>query len=147
MRLHTLPKSTGEQKKKRRAGRGIGSSKGKTSGHGVKGQRVRNRLKLSRLQIFTGFPFLRGKKERGSHSETRPYTVKLYECEGFLADEVVTPELLYAKGLVPKAGRTVKILGNGTIRTPLTFSNTLLFTRSAEKKIASAGGTITQINT
>ena len=42
MRLNQLSDNPGATKNRKRVGRGIGSGKGKTSGHGVKGQKSRS---------------------------------------------------------------------------------------------------------
>lgn len=47
MRLNELRDNTGANKKSKRIGRGIGSGKGKTSGHGQKGQKARTGVSLN----------------------------------------------------------------------------------------------------
>jgi len=141
MELHELPKLKGVQKAGRRVGRGRRSTKGKTSGHGVKGQSVRNRLKLRRLQTFKRYPFMRGKSLRRVQWSDRPVVVTLSACNQLEA-ELVTPKVLLEAGLIEDSERLVKILGNGTLSKKLQFSSDLLFSRNARTKIESAGGTI-----
>lgn len=141
MELHELPKLKGVQKAGRRLGRGRRSTKGKTSGHGVKGQSVRNRLKLRRLQTFKRFPFLRGKSLRRVDWSVRPVTVSLSACNT-LEVEVVTPQVLLEAGVITNLDRPIKILGTGTFDKKLQFSSDLSFSRNARSKIEDAGGTI-----
>jgi len=141
MELHELPKLKGVQKAGRRLGRGRRSTKGKTSGHGVKGQSVRNRLKLRRLQTFKRFPFMRGKTHRRVNWSIRPATVNLSACNK-LETEVVTPQVLLEAGLITSLEQPVKILANGTLDKKLQFSSDLSFSRNARNKIENAGGTI-----
>lgn len=142
MKLHELPKLKGSNKAARRVGRGKGSGKGKTSGGGIKGQRVRNRLKKSRLNTFKQFPMLRGKLGRGKNWSEKPATVTLHECNAFDAGITVTKELLVEQGLVDSAATKIKVLGNGTIEKKLTFSDTFLYSNNAREKIDKAGGKI-----
>jgi large subunit ribosomal protein L15 len=142
MKLHELPTQKGKNKPSRRVGRGLGSTKGKTSGLGIKGQKVRGRLRLSRLQKFKQFPFLRGKESRRTVWSVKPQTVKLAACNRLPADQVVTPQLLAEKGLVADNSLPIKILANGTLEKPLKFSSQLQFSTNAITKIEKAGGTI-----
>lgn len=141
MQLHTLPKLKGVQKRGRRLGRGLGSSKGKTSGHGIKGQSVRNRLKLRRLQIFKQFPFLKGKSGRRVQWSMRPYTVTLHQCNTLDTDKL-TPQVLLDAGIIQDTNMPIKILANGSLTHACTFSSVFIFSKNARKKIAEAGGTI-----
>lgn len=62
MKLNNLEKII--QKSKKRAGRGIGSGKGKTGGRGSKGQKARGKIPASfvggSLPLYKKLPFLRG---------------------------------------------------------------------------------------
>lgn len=141
MELHELPKLKGANKAGRRLGRGRRSTKGKTSGHGVKGQSVRNRLKLKRLQTFKRFPFMRGKAHRRVDWSVRPVTVTLSACNVLEATRI-TPQVLLDAGFVTSLEQPIKVLGNGTLNKKLQFSSDLSFSRNARSKIEGAGGTI-----
>ena len=144
MNLHNLPKQKERIESDRRVGRGRRSGKGKTSGHGVKGQRVRNRLKLRRLQIFKQFPMVRGKREFGRDWSESPYIVKLTDCNA-IDSESIDRKVLLSNGLIgDEENRTIKVLGNGSLDKPMTFSGEFLFSKNARRKIEDAGGTITE---
>ena len=57
----------------------------------------------------------------------------------FAAGETVTPESLTAHGIVRAARDGVKVLGDGELKVALTV-RAHAFSKSAEAKIASAGG-------
>ena len=144
MNLNKLPKLKGRNEPDRRVGRGRSSGKGKFAGRGIKGQRVRNRLKLSRLQIFKQFPMPRGKREYAREWTVKPQVVKLADCTVFGEKSTIDRAALLEQGLInDNEERPVKILANGSLDKPLTFSGDLLFSKNARKKIEDAGGTIT----
>lgn len=138
--LHSLPKTQG--KKKWRVGRGAGSGSGKTAGRGTKGQRSRtggrSGLKLRGLkQTMLAMPKVRGFKS----FKPRAQAVNLHQLErAFNAGDAVTPELLYAKGIVASAEAPVKILGTGTLSKLLTVQARAASV-SAIAAIEKAGGT------
>jgi len=57
----------------------------------------------------------------------------------FSKGEVVTPEVLLARGILASARDGVKVLGDGELKVALTVQ-AHAFSKSAEKKIAAAGG-------
>ncbi len=65
--------------------------------------------------------------------------VNLDSMDLFEDNEVVDPDKLRSKGLVPKKG-FVKVLGGGGISKPLTVK-AHAFSKTAVSKITSAGGT------
>ena len=138
MKLHDLSPAEGSRRKRKRIGRGPGSGTGKTAGKGHKGQRSRSGF--SRRRGFEGgqMPLLRRVPKRGFNNIFRTeYEIvnvaRLAELEGD-----VTPELLVEKGLV-RAGRPVKILGQGDLKKKLKVS-AHKFSASAQSKIEAAGG-------
>lgn len=142
MKLHELPQQKERQKSGRRIGRGRGSTKGKTSGGGIKGQKVRNRLRLRRLQVFKQFPKLRGKQERSKVWSAPVQIVTLASCNALSEKKPVTQEVLHEQNLILDPKVATKILGNGTLEKSLTFSPNLLFSKNAREKITKAGGKI-----
>jgi len=62
----------------------------------------------------------------------------------FEVGEEVTPELLARKGLAKGVYDELKILGNGELTKKLTVS-AHRFSKSAEEKIAAAGGTVVRL--
>jgi len=140
--LSTLGPAKGSRKKKVRVGRGIGSKLGKTSGAGNKGQK--SRRGYSRRRGFEGgqMPLHRRIPKRGFHN---PFGVKysvvnLEELNVFPAGETVTPELLRAHGFIRRATDSIKVLGDGELKTKLTI-HAHAFSAAAKDKITKAGGT------
>ena len=138
MKLHELKPAAGARRARRRIGRGPGSGLGKTAGRGHKGQRSRSGF--SRRRGFEGgqMPLLRRVPKRGFTNIFRTeYEIvnvaRLADLEG-----EVTPELLAEQGLV-RAGRPVKVLGQGEIKKKLKVS-AHKFSASAKSKIEAAGG-------
>jgi large subunit ribosomal protein L15 len=145
--LSNLRPPRGSRHRKVRVGRGIGSKLGKTAGAGNKGQK--SRKGFSRRPGFEGgqMPLHRRIPKRGMHNPfRREYAiVNLEMLNAFNAGEVVTPELLVARGLVRQASRPVKILGDGDLRGPLTV-HAHAFSKSAEEKITRAGGKLERLS-
>lgn len=135
--------------KSRRVGRG--GKRGKTSGHGTKGQKARagRKMRPEWRDIIKKLPKRRGygkNRSRTVNSEKiRPVSVNLDKIgTSFKEGEVVTKELLLARGLVSKyKGKmpTVKILGNGTLDKKITISGCLV-SGGAKSMIEKAGGKI-----
>ena len=138
MKLHDLSPAAGSRQNRKRIGRGPGSGLGKTAGKGHKGQRSRSGF--SRRRGFEGgqMPLLRRVPKRGFTNIFRTeYEIVNVARLADLKGEV-TPELLAEKGLV-RAGRPVKILGQGDLKKKLKVS-AHKFSASARAKIEAAGG-------
>ena len=138
MKLHELSPAKGSKHSKKRVGRGPGSGLGKTAGRGEKGQK--SRTGYSSRPGFEGgqMPLVRRVPKRGFTNIWRSeYAVvnlsQLAELEGD-----ITPESLRELGLV-RAGRKVKVLGDGEIAKPLRVVADK-FSKSAREKIEAAGG-------
>lgn len=138
MKLHDLSPAPGSRRNRKRIGRGPGSGLGKTAGRGHKGQRSRSGF--SRRRDFEGgqMPLTRRVPKRGFTNifRTEYEIVNLAALADWEGD--VTPELLAAKGHV-RAGRLVKILGQGELDKALTVS-AHKYSATAKKKIEAAGG-------
>lgn len=129
-------------KSRKRVGRGPGSGHGKTSCRGQKGQFSRSGSK--RRAWFEGgqMPIQRRVPKRGFNNLFREvFQVVNISSLAKLGGTEITPELLKKSGLVSKHDRKIKILGNGELKTALTVKADA-FTKSAEEKIKSAGGSI-----
>ena len=72
---------------------------------------------------------------------TRYEVVNLSDIVRKELDGEITPEILRSAGLIRKADRKVKILGDGEIAKALTIK-AHAFSRSAKEKIENAGGTV-----
>jgi large subunit ribosomal protein L15 len=114
---------------------------GKTAGAGNKGQK--SRKGFSRRPGFEGgqMPLHRRIPKRGFHNPFgQEYAVvNLEALNVFAPGDVVTPESLRERGLAHGASRPIKILGDGELKAGLTV-RAHAFSRSAEEKIARAGG-------
>jgi large subunit ribosomal protein L15 len=145
--LSNLKPPRGSRHRKVRVGRGIGSKLGKTSGAGNKGQK--SRKGYSQRPGFEGgqMPLHRRIPKRGFHNPFgKDYAVvNLESLNIFTAGDVVTPDSLRGRGLTRSASRPVKILGDGELNTSLTV-RAHAFSKSAEEKIARAGGKIERIS-
>ncbi len=145
--LSNLRPPRGSRHRKVRVGRGIGSKLGKTAGAGNKGQK--SRKGYSQRPGFEGgqMPLHRRIPKRGFHNPFgKDYAVvNLEALKIFAAGDVVTPESLRERGLAHSASRPIKILGDGELNAALTV-RAHAFSRSAEEKIARAGGKIERIS-
>jgi large subunit ribosomal protein L15 len=140
MKLHDLQPSPGAKKRAKRVGRGLAGKGGKTAGRGTKGQRARNTVRPNfeggQMPLTQRVPKLKG--------FNNPFRVEYQpiNLDTIAASELaeVTPEALYAKGLVSK-GSLVKVLGRGELAGAVTVK-AHKFSRSAEAAITAAGGSI-----
>ena len=141
--LSNLKPARGSRHRKVRVGRGMGSKLGRTSGKGNKGQK--SRKGYSRRPGFEGgqMPLRRRIPKRGFHNPSRVEfaVVNVEMLNGFAAGETVTPELLRATGLIRELRPGIKVLGDGEINIALTV-RAHKFSKSAEEKIAKAGGKV-----
>ena len=143
MKIHDLAPAPGSNKRRKRVGRGIGGTGGKTAGRGSKGQRARNTVRLGfeggQMPLLRRVPKLRG--------FNNPFRVEYQAInldtitESELSD--ISPETLYANGLISK-GALVKVLGRGTISGAVTVT-AHAFSASAKSAIEAAGGTAIEL--
>jgi large subunit ribosomal protein L15 len=141
VKVHDLKPPPGAHRDKQRVGRGIGGRRGKTAGRGTKGQGARNNIKPGfeggQLPLVQRIPKLKG--------FTNPfrveYTVVNLDTLQAVTGDSVTPDSLRAAGLVHKHG-LVKVLGRGELGRALRVE-AHAFSRSAERAITAAGGTVT----
>lgn len=145
--LHTLPKITAKQKKRR--GRGWSSGAGKYSGRGIKGQKARGSIPLNfsggGLPMSKSTPMLRGKMKNKPYKKV--ITISLHTLEQskhFKDGSTVTMASLIEAGLLRSSeARTVvpRIVGQGTLTKKLNVK--IGASQPAIKKIIHAGGEIT----
>lgn len=148
--LHNLQNAPGaENRNRRRVGRGPGSTDGKTSGRGHKGQNSRSGAK--RRVGFEGgqMPLHRRLPKRGFKNIFRKtYNIvnlgDIVNCKKLKLDDVINREALTDAGLIRDNDLPLKILGDGTVETTLTIE-AHKFSASAEKKVTDAGGKISII--
>ena len=151
MKLNTLNLRI-PKKKKKRLGRGIGSSKGKTSGRGHKGQKSRSGVAI---KSFEGgqMPLYRRLPKRGFNSINKKNLMAIISLSRiqeivkkkapFAKDKINLPNLQKFK-LVNKKYKTLKILGSDDLKEKLNIEVNAI-SKSAKDKIEKAGGTVTLI--
>lgn len=145
MKLHDLQPAPGSNRRRKRVGRGIAGKGGKTAGRGTKGQHSRGKGKVrvgfegGQLPLVQRLPKLRG-FNNPFRVEYQAVNLDTIEASGL--DEV-TPEALYAKGLVSK-GALVKVLGRGELTRSVKVS-AHAFSQSATEAIESKGGSTTKV--
>ena len=135
-------------KKKISVGRGIGSSKGKTSGRGVKGQKSRSGVAI---KAFEGgqMPLYRRLPKRGFNTFGKSLIAKmnLDKIQTFIdqktikTNEIINVDLLKKLKLINKNSQKLKILGNGEIKDKVNIQADLI-SKSAQIKLEKAGGSI-----
>ena len=145
MKLHNLRPAKGAVHKEKRLGRGEASGKGGTSTKGNKGQQGRAGYKRKMAHEGGQMPIQRRVPKRGFKNINRvEYKVfNLGQIEQLVEKYSIqefTLENLYTNGLINQTDR-VKILGNGEIKTKLTFKVNAISAK-AKEVIEGAGGTV-----
>jgi large subunit ribosomal protein L15 len=142
MFLNTIQASEGSRKKSKRLGRGIGSTLGKTSGKGHKGQKARSggfhkvgfeggQMPLQRRLPKIGFI---------SHKSMYSAEVRLSELNGLVA-EVIDLKVLIAANVVPAFTKTAKVIKSGEVSKAVTLKG-IKVTGGAKASIEAAGGKV-----
>ena len=144
--LHNIKAPYGAHKKRKYLGRGPSSGHGKTSTRGSKGQTSR-----AGRHFYLGFeggqsPLIRKMPKRGFVSNFRKsYQVVNLELLSKIKESTITPEVLKKNGLIRDEAKLVKILGNGSIKNPVTIL-AHAFSKRAATEIANAGGKVQILN-
>jgi len=142
MKLNTISPAEGSKKNRKRVGRGIGSTDGKTAGRGHKGQKSRSGG-YHKVGFEGGqMPLQRRLPKRGFASATARYKaeVRLYHLAAMDAD-VIDVETLKKAGVVKHDARKVKVINTGEINRAVTLKG-LLVTKGAQAAIEAAGGKV-----
>jgi large subunit ribosomal protein L15 len=140
MNLSNLKPPAGQQRPKRRVGRGMGSGRGKTSGRGHKGQHSVSGSSLMRGFEGGQMPLHRRLPKRGfTNIFRKEYAVvnvgRLAQLEGDAFD----PNRLMELGVVKKLRAGLKVLGSGELGRKISVA-AHVFSKSALEKIQAAGG-------
>lgn len=142
MNLNELSPKEGSKRKAFRVGRGHGSGNGKTSGKGHKGQNAR-----SGGGVRPGFeggqmPLYRRLPKRGfTNIFAKQYTeINVSDLNGFESGATVTAESLKEAGIIKKLNDGIVVMGRGELTAQNLNVKAARFTKSAEEKIAAAGG-------
>jgi large subunit ribosomal protein L15 len=143
MKLSDLKPRAGSRHSRKRVGRGPGSGLGHTAGKGEKGQKSRSGF--SQRPGFEGgqMPLVRRVPKRGFTNifKVEYATVNLSQLADLGSE--IDPDVLRRRGLA-RAGKPVKILGDGEVKGALSVKADK-FSRAAREKIEAAGGTCTEL--
>lgn len=142
MKLNTISPAEGSKKNRKRVGRGIGSTHGKTAGRGHKGQKSRSGG-YHKVGFEGGqMPLQRRLPKRGFASTTARYNaeVRLYHI-AVMDAEVIDIEVLKRAGIVKHDVKKVKVINTGEVGRAVTLQG-LAVTRGAQAAIEAAGGKV-----
>ncbi|HKB86779.1 MAG TPA: 50S ribosomal protein L15 [Ignavibacteriaceae bacterium] len=146
--LSNLKYAEGSKKNKKRVGRGPGSGHGKTATRGMNGQLSRSGAKKKAWFEGGQMPLQRRIPKFGFTNifkvEFQVVNVQDLQMLADAKEKVVNSEILRKYGLVKKKNLPVKILGSGELKAKLQVEVNA-FSKSAQEKIESAGGTIKKI--
>jgi large subunit ribosomal protein L15 len=138
--LSILKPSSGSTHPRKRVGRGPGSGHGKTSTRGHKGQKARSKIH----KWFEGgqMPLVRRVPKRGFKRgfKGKDLVINIDDLNIFNPEEIITPEILRASGLIKGRGK-IKVLGRGRLNRPLKVK-AHRFSKQAQKKIEEAQGEV-----
>ena len=151
MKLNTL--SSKGSKNKKRLGRGIGSTKGKTCGRGHKGQKSRSGVAI---KSFEGgqMPLYRRLPKRGFKSLNKKRLVglvNLSQVQSFIdnkklpTSDIISLDLLKKNKLINKKYEKLKLLGTGEIKHKLQVAVNAV-SSAAKAKIEKNGGIVNILN-
>ena len=153
MQLNTLSLNSRRAKKKR-LGRGIGSSKGKTSGRGHKGQKSRSGVAI---KSFEGgqMPLYRRLPKRGFQSINKNIKKKIaiinlskiqenFKNNKIVPNTKINLSLLQKSNLINKKFNKLKVLGSGDIKEKVNIEVNYI-SNSAKQKIEKSGGKVSLI--
>jgi len=150
MQLNTL--SSRISKRKKRLGRGIGSSKGKTSGRGHKGQKSRSGVAI---KSFEGgqMPLYRRLPKRGFKNFSNKKNIAIISLSRIqeiiskkkdIANNSINLTNLKKLKFINKKYSELKLLGSGEIKSKLNIEVNAA-SKSAKEKIEKLGGKVTLI--
>ena len=150
MQLNTL--SSRISKRKKRLGRGIGSSKGKTSGRGHKGQKSRSGVAI---KSFEGgqMPLYRRLPKRGFKAIPNKDNIAIVSLSRIqeivnkkkdIANNSINLANLKKLKFISKKYNKLKFLGSGELKSKLNIEVNKI-SKSAKEKIEKSGGKVTLI--
>ena len=142
MKLNTISPAEGSKKNRKRVGRGIGSTDGKTAGRGHKGQKSRSGG-FHKVGFEGGqMPLQRRLPKRGFASKTARYKaeVRLYHIAAMDAD-VIDMDVLKKAGIVKHDAKKIKVINTGEVGRAVTLKG-LTVTKGAQAAIEAAGGMV-----
>ena len=149
MKLNTL--SSRWSKNKKRLGRGIGSTKGKTCGRGHKGQKSRSGVAIKsfeggQMPLYRRLP-KRGFKSIKSKDIALINLTKIQDIinkKKILLNTIINLQNLQKLNLINSKYRKLKLLGSGDLKNKVDVEVNSI-SKSAKEKIEKAGGKVTLI--
>ena len=149
MKLNTL--SSRWLKNKKRLGRGIGSTKGKTCGRGHKGQKSRSGVAIKsfeggQMPLYRRLP-KRGFKSIKSKDIALINLSKIQDIinkKKILLNTIINLQNLQKLNLINNKYRKLKLLGSGDIKNKFDVEVNFI-SKSAKEKIEKSGGKVTLI--
>jgi len=143
MQLNDLKAPPGARKNRKRVGRGVGSTRGKTCTRGMGGQGVRKSPGIPAYFEGGQMPLIRRIPKRGFNNKrfARSFQiVNLSDLEGLEVSNL-DPKVLKDNGLIRYSNKPVKVLGDGQLKKKIKIS-AHAFSKVAKEKIESNGGEI-----
>ncbi len=149
MKLNTL--ISRRSKNKKRLGRGIGSTKGKTSGRGHKGQKSRSGVAIKsfeggQMPLYRRLP-KRGFKSRKSKDIALINLSKIQDAinkKKISLSTIINLQSLQKLNMIKNKYRKIKLLGSGDIKNKFEAEVNFI-SKSAKEKIEKSGGKVTLI--
>ena len=140
-----------KKKSKKRLGRGIGSTKGKTCGRGHKGQKSRSGVAIKsfeggQMPLYRRLP-KRGFKSFNNQVKKSVAIINLSKIQEFLKKKKISPNgklnlsTLQKSQLVNKKYSKLKLLGSGDIKEKFDIEANFI-SKSAKEKIEKLGGKV-----
>ena len=155
MKLNSLNlKIVKAKKAKKRLGRGIGSTKGKTCGRGHKGQKSRSGVAIKsfeggQMPLYRRLP-KRGFKNFNNQVKESVAIINLSKIQEILEKNKILPNsklnlsTLQKSQLINKKYSKLKLLGSGDIKKKFDIETNFI-SNSAKEKIEKLGGKVTLI--
>ena len=139
-------------KPKKRLGRGIGSTKGKTSGRGHKGQKSRSGVAIKsfeggQMPLFRRLPKRGFRPIKSSHNVALLNLSKLQECidkKKIITNDKINLLNLKKAKIINEKYNKLKLLGSGDIKNKFEIEVNAI-SKSAKEKVEKIGGKITLI--
>lgn len=141
MTERNLIPASGATRDRKRIGRGNASGQGRTAGRGMNGYHSRSGSKRLVWREGGQMPLQRRIPKRGFSNAPFRKEIQIVNLETLerLGVAKIDPAVLQAKGAIKKAGKPVKILGMGELKSGLEVT-AHSFSKSAIEKIEKAGG-------
>lgn len=148
MKLNEIADNAGARKVRTRVGRGIGCTKGKTCGRGVKGQKSRTGVAINgfeggQMPIYRRLP-KRGFKNVNAVEFSELTIDRLQQAinHGLDVAQPLTAEVLKAAGVIHKPLAGIRLIGTGELSAKVTIE-VAGATPGAIAAVEKAGGAVT----